>query len=72
MGGHGGRGGVTLATCCTVDVEFAPATRCLFDQCCNSVWKPLPQAEWIKVSDREPDMFDIAPLLATVNDWVDV
>lgn len=55
-----------------MNVKLAPATGCLFDQCCNSFWKPLPQAEWIKVSDREPDMLDVATLLAMVNDGVDV
>lgn len=59
-------------TCSTMDVELAPATGCLFDQGCNSFWEPLPQAEWVKVSDRKPDMFDVAELLTTVNDWVDV
>lgn len=59
-------------TCSTMDVELAPATGCLFDQVCNSFWEPLPQAEWVKVSDRKPDMFDVAELLTTVNDWVDV
>ena len=55
-----------------MDVELAPATCCLFDQCCNSFWQPLPQAEWVKVSDRKPDMFDVTTLLATGNDGVDV
>ena len=63
---------LSFLTCSTVNVKLSSAAGCFLDQSGDSFREPLSQAEWIKVSDRKPNMLDVTTLFAAVYDWLDI